>query len=390
LFSIGVVLRFEEVEAIYKEWLYLDYDPDILRILYSIFLANRYDGLPVWAMLIGKSGCGKSELLNSLDEVSESYLVSKLTPNALASGYREGEHSLLNELDKKILIIKDMSTLTEMPADARGSIFADLRDAYDGRFVKKTGSSTVDWRGKFGVIGGATPAIEKVKGYDASLGERFLNLKFRTDEEDEYLIQEKSIANNMKRSIMQKALKDAAVKFFKQFRRNKELEIPPAVTRAILISARSVAKARSGVSRDRFTRDVDEMVMTSEVPTRITAQLLLVSRAALDIGSDEKTTIRIVQRLCLDSIPSVRIQILRHLIQGAERAKDLRTLVRMSRPVIERALEDMWFLHLVSRDMGSNYKVSDVSMENILINTGTAKPKPVQQEFEDDEGEDPL
>ena len=381
--SIGVVLQFEEVETIYKDWLYLDYDPDLLRILYSIFVANRYDGLPVWAMLIGKSGCGKSELLNSLDEVSESYLISKLTPNALASGYRDGEHSLLNQLDKKILIIKDMSTLTEMPAEARGSIFADLRDAYDGRFVKKTGSASVEWRGKFGVIGGATPAIEKVRGYDASLGERFLNLKFRSDEEDEYRIQEQSINNNTKRSTMQKALKDASVKFFKQFRKSKELEIPQAVTRSILISARSVVKARSGVSRDRFSRDVDEMVTTSEVPTRVTAQLLLVARAAIDIGSDEETTTRIVQRLCLDSIPSVRIQILRHLIQGAERAKDLRALVRMSRPVIERTLEDMWFLGLVSRDKGGNYEVKDMAMENILINTGTAVPK-IREE------EDPL
>jgi hypothetical protein len=376
-------LRFENVEAIYREWLYLDHDPDILRILYSIFLANRYDGLPVWAMLIGKSGCGKSELLNSLEEVSESYLVSKLTPNALASGFREGEHSLLNHLDKKILIIKDMSTLTEMPADARGSIFADLRDSYDGRFVKKTGSGNVEWRGKFGVIGGATPAIEKIKGYDAALGERFLNLKFRSDEEDEYKIQVKSINNNTRRSVMTKALKDVAIKFFKQFRSNKELEIPETVIKAILTSARSVVKARSSVSRDRFTRDVDEMVTTSEVPTRVTAQLLLVARAALDIGSDEETTIRLVQRLCLDSIPSVRIQILRHLLQGAERAKDLRPLVRMSRPVIERSLEDLWFLHLVSRDKGGNYEVIDGSMEDILINTGTAKPK------EDDDG-DPL
>jgi hypothetical protein len=369
-------VRFDEVEGVFKQWLYLDHDPDILRIIFAIYLANRYDGLPVWAMLIGKPGCGKSELLGALTNVDETVMVSTLTPNALASGYKDGENSLLHQLkNRKILIVKDMSTFTEMPAEARAQIFATLRDAYDGYFVKRTGTGNIEWRGKFGVLGGATPAIEKVRSYDAALGERFLSIKFNTTDLAEEIIQERSYQNNIRQTQMKKELGAAAVQFFKTTKIQKDTELPEVVVKAIMFSARAMVKARSSVSRDRYTREVDEMVSTSEVPTRVTSQMLLVARACQDIGSDEETTVRIIQRCCIDSVPSVRVRILKSIIEGAERSDDLRNTVRMSKPVIERALEDMWFLKLLDKDKGANWKIRDQAMTDILINTGLATPK---------------
>lgn len=369
-------MLFSEVERIFKSWLYLEHDPDILRIIFAIYLANRYDGLPVWAMLIGKPGCGKSELLTSMAEVDETVMVSTLTTNALATGFKGGENSLLHVLkNNKMLIVKDMSTITEMPPESRSMIFSTLRDAYDGSFVKRTGSVNVVWRGKFGMIGGATPAIEKVRSYDSALGERFLNVKFRTTEEVEDLIQVKSYENSVRQTEMRIALKDATIRFFKTVQLRKDVEIPQSVVSCIMKSAKSMVKARSAVVRDRYTRDVDEMVTTSEVPTRVTSQLLLLARACIDMATDEHTVIRIIQRCCLDSIPSVRIQIMKCLIEGAERAEDLRHTVRMSEPVIKRALEDLWFLKLIDNDLAHNWKISDKAMENILVNTGVAVPK---------------
>lgn len=369
-------MDFNEVERIYRQWLYLDHDPDILRTLYAIYLANKYDGLPVWAMIIGKPGCGKSELLQSLADVPDTVMVSTLTQNALASGYKEGEMSLLHMLkDNKMLIIKDMSTFTEMPAEARAVIFATLRDAYDGHFVKRTGNGFIKWDGKFGLLGGATPIIEKIKSYDAALGERFLSVKMRSTEYSERMLQEASLMNVVRQTEMKAALKNAAIALFKDITQDKNLVIPPTVVNSILGSARAMVKARSSVSRDRYTREVDDMVSTSEVPTRVTNQLMLVARACLDLKSDEETTIRIVQRCCLDSVPSIRVQIMKHLIEGVERSEDLRPLVRMSRTSIDRALEDMWFLHLVEKDHGANYAVKDKAIIDMLSNTGVVVSK---------------
>ena len=371
-------MNFADVETVFKHWLYLDHDPDVLRIIFAIYLANRYDGLPVWAMLVGKPGCGKSELLGSLAEVSETVMVSTLTPNALASGYKDGENSLLHLLkDHKILIIKDMSCLTEMPQEARSQIFSTLRDAYDGFFVKRTGSGFIRWEGKFGLLGGATQALERVRSYDAALGERFLSIKFRTTDGIEDKIQQKSMDNSINNTAMKTALKDTAIRFFKEIEVKKDTIISEDLVKTVMESARAMVKARSSVSRDRFTREVDEMVSTSEVPTRVTNQLLLLTRACLDMGTDEVTTKRVIQRCCLDSIPSVRVQIMKRLIEGAERSETLRGLVKMSKPVIDRALEDMWFLGLVQRDKSYNWYVSDMAMKDIMINTGQAQPKQI-------------
>lgn len=356
--------------------MYLDHDPDILRILFAIYLANKYDGLPVWAMFIGKPGCGKSELLGALADVEDTVMVSTLTANALASGYKDGENSLLHRLkDNKILIVKDMSTFTEMPPEARAVIFSTLRDAYDGYYVKHTGTGNIEWHGKFGVLGGATPAIEKVRSYDAALGERFLSIKFRSVDGSEDKIQERSMANSIQQTAMKKAIKDCTIQFFKEAKIDKDAIIPPKIVTAIIQSARTMVKARSSVSRDRFSRDVDEMVSTSEIPTRVTSQMLLVARACMDIGTDEDITIRIIQRCCLDSIPSIRVQILKHLVEGAERTEELRGLVRLSKPVIDRTLEDMWFLRMVAKDKGANWSILDQEITKILINTGTANSK---------------
>jgi hypothetical protein len=209
-------LNFFELDSVYKRWLYLDHDPNLVKCMFAAYLANRYDGPPVWIMMIGKPGCGKSELLMSISDFSGTVPVSKLTPNALASGFQDGKHSLLYDLAKnKVLVIKDMSTLTEMPSEARGQIFSDLRDAYDGSFVKRTGSNKVEFKGKFGLIAGATPAIDRARTHEGSLGERFLNLRVRLDDHHERQIQERTGKNieSGGNTKMKKELAAAASKY---------------------------------------------------------------------------------------------------------------------------------------------------------------------------------
>jgi hypothetical protein len=212
-----------ELEAVYNRWLYLDHDPLLVKCVFAAYIANRYDGPPVWIMIIGKPGCGKSEMLMSMSEYTGTVAVSKLTPNALASGFQDGKHSLLHDLVKnKVLVIKDMSTITEMASEARGQIFSDLRDAYDGSFVKRTGSNKVEFKGKFGLIAGATPAIERARVHEGSLGERFLNLRVLLSPEDEKKIQTRA-GSNIERGMtkMKKELSDAASKFLDEIKLGK-------------------------------------------------------------------------------------------------------------------------------------------------------------------------
>jgi energy-coupling factor transporter ATP-binding protein EcfA2 len=62
-FSKGMLQRAGLAQAIL-------HDPDLLRAIYAVYLANKYDGLPVWTLIVGKPGSGKSELLASLEGVN--------------------------------------------------------------------------------------------------------------------------------------------------------------------------------------------------------------------------------------------------------------------------------------------------------------------------------
>jgi DNA-binding transcriptional ArsR family regulator len=354
-------VNFFELDAIYKKWLYLDHDPSLVKCVFAAYIANRYDGPPVWIMIIGKPGCGKSELLMSMSDYKNTVPVSKLTPNALASGFQDGKYSLLHDLVKdKVLIIKDMSTITEMASEARGQIFSDLRDAYDGSFVKRTGSNKVEFKGKFGLIAGATPAIDRTRTHEGSLGERFLNIRVRLDDHHERQIQERTGANiedggNKK---MKKELAAAASKFLDSIKLGVNTKITRGFRDDVYTAARVLAKARSSVLRDRFTREVDSPAGTTEVPTRITAQLLLLAVAIKEMGGDEEEMLQIVHRFAFDSMPMTRVSILKALESGAETAKQIREHVRMSIPAIDRHLQDLWYLKLVENDMGK-YVVTD-------------------------------
>jgi hypothetical protein len=106
-------------------------------------------------------------------------------------------------------------------------------------------------------------------------------------------------------------------------------------------------------------------VSTTEVPTRITAQLLLLAVAAQEMGSDEDEMRAIVRRFCFDSMPLVRVQILTSLDSGKETAKEIKKDVRMSTSSIDRQLEDMWYLHMVEKDM-DKYVIVDEDLVEML------------------------
>ena len=357
-------VHFSELESVYQKWLYLDHDPMLVKCAFAAYIANRYDGPPVWIMMIGKPGCGKSELLMSMSAVETTVAVSKLTPNALASGFQDGKHSLLYELPDKVLIIKDMSTITEMASEARAQIFSDLRDAYDGSFVKRTGSNKIEFKGKFGMLAGATPAIERARAHEGSLGERFLNLRVRLTDDHEKAIQMRT-GSNIESGMtgMKKELAQAASQYLNEIEVGKNTNITKKFRDEIFTAARVLAKARSSVIRDRFTRNVDSPVGTTEVPTRITAQLLMLAVSAQEMGSDEEEMRRIIYRFVFDSIPMTRVQILRALENGKETSNEIKDEIRMSVASIDRHLEDLWYLRLVQKDMGRWVVVDDDLVE---------------------------
>ena len=79
-------IDFETLDEIVRKWILIA-DTGIIKLLAALVISNRLDGHdPVWTMLIGPSGGGKTEILNMLMDLEDIYPISLLTPNTFLSG----------------------------------------------------------------------------------------------------------------------------------------------------------------------------------------------------------------------------------------------------------------------------------------------------------------
>ena len=169
-----------QVHAAFQKWLYV---PDTKRIdvVLATALTASTQGTPIWLILVGASGDWKTEQLTALNDPEYSKLIGRLTPNTLISGDRRAK-DLAPELHNKIFLIKDMAQMLTLPPDHKAAIWAQLRDLYDGRISKATGSgSDKTYEVYTTLIAASTPAIDEQILQGQALGTR--ELIWRTDAE---------------------------------------------------------------------------------------------------------------------------------------------------------------------------------------------------------------
>src|SRR5262249_41948961 len=151
-------------------WLLLPDEGSLLAVLGAI-AANRLGGDPVWLVLVGPPGSGKSELLAAMTGLADIHPAATLTEAALLSGTPKREQGngpkggLLRVIgDFGIIVAKDFGSVLSMNRDARSAVLAALREVYDGswtRHVGTDGGKTLAWSGKVGLLAGCTPTIDR-------------------------------------------------------------------------------------------------------------------------------------------------------------------------------------------------------------------------------------
>jgi len=176
-------MKFSQLYRNISEHIYMDHDPDFLPVVMATALSIQLDTEGVWLLVLAPPSSGKS-MVSLLSKSSKCVMVSTLTPNSLISGARaedcfDGKDpSLLPQLDGKIMVIKDASTISSMPKHYRDAIFSQLRSAYDGDMERKaTGLGSREFSSKFAVIIAGTPDFERSRTLEGNLGERFLTFR---------------------------------------------------------------------------------------------------------------------------------------------------------------------------------------------------------------------
>jgi hypothetical protein len=149
----------------------------VLEFLFASIATLPMPGDPVWGFIVGPPSALKTEFLRWLNDLPQVYTLSRMTPHSLISGLKGG-HSLLPELDQKVLVIKDFTTVLEMDRKSRDEVFGQLRDSFDGYYEGFFGSvGKLSFEAHFHVLAAVTPAIEEYWSIQSTLGPRFLKVR---------------------------------------------------------------------------------------------------------------------------------------------------------------------------------------------------------------------
>ena len=211
-----------------------------------------------------------------------------------------------------ILVNKDFGSILTMHSDTRDQLLQDLRDIYDGHWVRTLGvdgGRTLEWTGKCGFIGASTPEIDNHHSAVSRMGDRYLLLRLNLTDSDEQA--RRAIQGTGDEAEMRESLQRAMAGIL-----DHSPTILPRLNdeqvEELSQFASLVARGRSVIVRDSYTRDVVSVAIP-EQPARLAKQMAQLHGGLRAIGCDPAESWRIVLRVGLDSMPPARVAILRDL-----------------------------------------------------------------------------
>lgn len=154
-------------------------DPWIVDVVLSTLVGNAL--IPrdsIWMLIVAKSSGGKTTIIKPCDGVPGVFFLDDLTEKTFLSGFGGGkgkkETSLLKTIGNGVLAFSDFTTILTKNPVSRGEILSQMRVIADGQMTKKTGNSEgIQWKGKIGFLGAATPSIYFHLEQGKAMGERF-------------------------------------------------------------------------------------------------------------------------------------------------------------------------------------------------------------------------
>ena len=331
-------------------------DRDVVEFALAVYKSHELpDADPIWGMIVGPSGGGKSELLRTFLELPNSFHLSKPTPASLASGYRakhgdDEDPSLLPKMDNKVVIMPDFAPILSAPAEVRNEILGMLREAFDGSVaVGKGNIGHKIYRSRFSMLVGSTPKIDTIAADTNELGERFIKIRLRGQDG---LKKARRAADNVPHAKdMREELHVATRSFLDKLPKFVAVENPDEAKDAIASIAHFTAKARTQVARDYRTREIEQFPVPEE-GGRLSVQLNKLAMAlALVRGRTtvEAADVETIQRVADDSIPPMRSKVIRALRTQPVTEAVLERDTRIPNTSVRRILEDLELLGTLNR-----------------------------------------
>jgi hypothetical protein len=356
-------MEIAELVETFRQYLYLP-DPGPVEVVVATVVANRLPGDPVWLLLVGPPASGKTEVLNSLSELPGVIFVSNFTRAGLLSGSTDPRSTggLLAQIGQEgVLCLKDFTSVLSESADLRQKLLGDLREIYDGLWVRDLGNRKLWWQGKAGLVGAVTETIDRHSALIGSMGERLLFYRLPALDDDGRLAQGRAaLANVGRQDAMRHDLSAAVARYFEELALPSEaVPLDGPVADFLVPLADLATRCRSVVERDARDRAV-ELVPQDEALGRLQAQLGQLVRAFAVMGLGDEGTRTLVE-VALGSMPKLRRQVVETLASlpvgiGRQTAWFADVLGFPTAPV-GRALEDLAAHSVCQRDTSARVHI---------------------------------
>lgn len=233
-----------------------------------------------------------------------------ITAKTFLSGYTGTAHpSLLHKIKSGILAFKDFTTFMSKRPEEQAEIASQLREIYDGSFVKNTGKGIeISWKGKITVVAAATPALERAWSTRRDLGERFLQVRISRKDG----IQQSEFAQRQrgKEEFISSTTKRLAREFFQMS--PSITNPPPRLSNAQMTRVASMAElvshCRGSVPRHPITNAICDLPQIENSGRMAKALASLVSNHAALFRRTviEEEDMNIGKRVALNTIPATR------------------------------------------------------------------------------------
>lgn len=373
------IVKFKDIQEIFESFLLLR-DKHLIWLTIAAVLGNQMmNRRPIWLMLVAPPSSGKTTALNALmglevynkmgEKIQPIHNISDITENSFASGAQSStsETSLLNKIPKGgVMVFKDFTSILSKNSDAKRIVMGQLREIYDGSYVKRTGTGKdIMWTGKIGALAGVTESVYQHLESLSVMGDRFMlyqipqpdrkkMLRFKLDQERKGTTEDVQMpkAKELVHAYMQRAYDNLT---------EVQVQISTEQEDEIIEVADFCTMVRSGIITNDFTGDI-QFVPQPEMPARMFEQMLALGSTfaymrKLDDPSipDDKALTRddlaIMYKIAYDSIPVTRRIALNYLVKysGGVETSALATKTNYPSKVVQQWLEQLNALGVVKR-----------------------------------------
>lgn len=396
-------LSYKEVEE--KVLLFIPNGAIALRLIvavaasYSLKLKTL-----LWLLLVGVPSSGKTDLVRLLKDNPDVVYLDALTQNAFVSGERATKnkvHDLLSELNQKVFVIKDWTTILSLNDEHTRKILGELTNIYDQEFAKFSSQrGNIEYQSSFSHIGAITPAtLNKHTNYLNTIGPRFLYYTPAQESDTDYERSFDNILNEeidgedseLRRKELEKDARLYVSSYLNQLK-NKSLNLKPLDSNAkkylkksaeLIARCRGIVVIKASSFMDENGKDVKYFETDDtpqiEKPWRAVQQLKGLAKCLAFVTEKEEvgiTELEIIKEVVLSSMPADRSQALKAIIanKGSITAKELSSGSNKSWKTSHRLLAELVSLGVVEKIPGSgplanDYKIHTLFSEFLILST---------------------